>query len=239
MKNSLYSVNRITFYDGVKSCLPTILGYIGIGIAAGVVGNNAGLSTLEIALMSILIYAGSAQFIICSLLMLNSSISTIIVTTFLVNLRHFLMSLSVSQYFKKYSILSSIGIGALLTDESYGVLMAEIQNEKKVSLNWTNGLNITAYFTWIFSTILGSLIGSFIPDPGKFGLDYALTSMFVGLFVLQIEYPIKTKRNKTLAILLSVFVSLYLFMRIFSPEVSVLFSTLLGCFIGVILSEHK
>lgn len=231
--------NENTFYSGFKACLPTVLGYVGIGIAAGVVGNNAGISALEVALMSLFIYAGSAQFIICSMLIINSSISTIILTVFLINLRHFLMSLSSSQYFKKYSIAENICVGTLLTDESYGVLMAKVQEEENVSIKWMYGLNITAYITWILSTVVGSLIGKFIPDPNKFGLDYALVAMFIGLFVLQVERPIKNKRNKTILVLLGVIISLYLLMGIFSPEVSILFSTLFGCSIGVIFNDNR
>ncbi len=64
-----------------------------------------------------IVYAGSAQFIICALLAIQAPFMTIVATVFLVNLRHFLMSLSVASYFKK-TPLSAIGIGTLLTDES-------------------------------------------------------------------------------------------------------------------------
>lgn len=94
-----------TFKEGVNACVPTILGYAGIGLAAGVVGKSVGLSILEIGLMSIFIYAGSAQFIICGMLALHSPVSAIIFTTFLVNLRHFLMSMSVAPYFKRILLL--------------------------------------------------------------------------------------------------------------------------------------
>lgn len=144
-----YSEGYRAFREGVQACLPTILGYLGIGIAMGVVGKGVGLSVFEILVMSIFIYAGSAQFIICGMVALGAPVIAIIFTTFLVNLRHFLMSMSVASYFKKVPILSSIGIGTLLTDESYGVLVTALNNEKKITVPWTNGLNITAYLTWI------------------------------------------------------------------------------------------
>ncbi|GAA3324110.1 hypothetical protein GCM10020331_050670 [Ectobacillus funiculus] len=78
-----------TFVQGMKDCIPTLLGYISIGLAAGVVGVSSHLSIIEVALLSTLVYAGAAQFIICALLAVHSSISAIIVTTFIVNLRHF------------------------------------------------------------------------------------------------------------------------------------------------------
>lgn len=59
---------ELSFYDGVRACLPTVLGYAGIGIAAGVVGRASHLSVLEVTLLAIIVYAGAAQFIISGLL---------------------------------------------------------------------------------------------------------------------------------------------------------------------------
>lgn len=238
MQGETYSKGFASFQAGVKACVPTILGYVGIGIAAGVVGKGAGLSLLEIALLSIVVYAGSAQFIISGMILLGSPVSAIVLTTFLVNLRHFLMSLSVASFFRKESLLATIGIGTLLTDESYGVLMTAIQNGKKVSVSWTNGLNVTAYLTWIISTIIGGLLGSWIPNPEMFGLDFALTAMFIGLIVLQTELPLKQKGKQTVMTLLSVGFSLYWLMAILSAEMSVLIATLIGCTVGMVLANE-
>lgn len=96
-----------TFLQGVKDCLPTLLGYISIGIAFGVVGVASNLSIFEVALLSIFVYAGSAQFIICALLVVNTPLAAIILTTFIVNLRHLLLCLTLAPYFTKYSTLKN------------------------------------------------------------------------------------------------------------------------------------
>ena len=224
----------ISFSDGIRACIPTVLGYIGIGFAMGVVGKGVDLSILEILIMSIVVYAGSAQFIICGLLAIQAPISTIIITVFLVNLRHFLMSLSVASAFREASLWKNIGIGTLLTDESYGVLATALQNGMKPTVAWTNGLNLLAYASWIFATVLGALLGSFIPKPETFGLDFALTAMFLGLFLFQVERPLKRRPKPILLVLGSVVVSLYLGMWWTTPEVAVIVATLIGCFVGVV-----
>lgn len=227
-----------TFYDGFRSCLPTVLGYLGIGIAAGVVGKGVGLSVPEIMLMSIFIYAGSAQFIICGMLAMHAPVAAIVVTTFLVNFRHFLMSMSVAAHFNEASILSTVGIGTLLTDESYGVLVTALSNEKKVTVPWVNGLNITAYLSWITATALGGLLGGVLPDPEKLGMDFALTAMFLGLFVLQAGMPMKKKTRQTLLMIAVVCASLFFLMKLVSAELAVIFSTLLGCLFGVVTQDE-
>jgi len=226
-------VHYETFTDGLKACIPTILGYLGIGFALGVVGKGVGLSVFAIFLMSVIVYAGSAQFIICGLIAIQSPVTSIIATVFLVNLRHFLMSLSVAPYFRQASLLENIGIGTLLTDESYGVLTMALKSIGKVSVAWANGLNICAYLTWIVATVLGGLLGEFIPEPEMFGLDFALVAMFLGLFLFQVEYPLKAKTKQTVIVLMSVIIVLYLLMWLTTPEIAVIISALVGCFVGV------
>lgn len=84
------------FLEGIKDCVPTLLGYMSIGFAFGIVGISSQLSIWEIALLSIFIYAGASQFIICALLVTGSPLSAIIFTTFIVNLRHLLLSLTLA-----------------------------------------------------------------------------------------------------------------------------------------------
>ncbi len=115
------------FQTGVRACLPTVLGYIGIGFSAGIVGRASGLSPLEVGFMSVFIYAGAAQFIITSLLLLNSPASAIILTTFIVNLRHLLMSLTLAPHVETRHLRDRLGTGTLLTDESFAVAMNTAQ----------------------------------------------------------------------------------------------------------------
>ena len=227
----------LTFKDGVYACIPTLLGYIGIGIAAGVVGKSAHLSVLEITLLAVIIYAGASQFIVSGLMLVATPISAIIFTVFLVNSRHFLMSMATAPTFRKYSLLNNIGIGSLLTDESFAVAMNAIANKEPINAAWMHGLNLTAYITWILSCFIGALIGEWLPDPTKFGLDYALVAMFIGLLYLQLIGD-KTKRLKNRVIaMLTVTVLLVLLLRFISSEMAILISTFAGCFMGVAMER--
>lgn len=227
----------LTFNDGVKACIPTLLGYIGIGIAAGAVGKAANLSILEVTLLAIMVYAGAAQFIITGLMIVATPISAIIFTVFLVNSRHFLMGMATAPTFKKSSLLNNIAIGSLLTDESFAVAMNAIANKNPINCAWMHGLNLTAYFTWILSCLIGALIGKWLPDPAQFGLDYALVAMFIGLLYLQlISDKNKRMKNRLLAMLTVTIVLIFL-LRFLSAELAILASTFAGCFIGVAMER--
>ncbi|WP_392559533.1 AzlC family ABC transporter permease [Orbus mooreae] len=227
----------LTFKNGVIDCIPTLLGYIGIGIAAGVIAKAANLSVLEVTLLALIVYAGAAQFIIAGLMLISAPVSAIIFTVFLVNSRHFLMSMATAPYFKKFSLLNNIGIGSLLTDETFAVVMTSISKKVPVNSQWMHGLNLTAYLVWILSCFIGAVIGNWLPDPRQFGLDYALVAMFIGLLYLQlISDSHKTKKNMIL-VMLTVAVLLIFLMKFISAELALLIATLFGCLFGVLIEK--
>jgi 4-azaleucine resistance transporter AzlC len=176
-----------SFWQGVKDCVPTLLGYLSIGLAAGVVGNTSGLSLTEIALMSALLYAGSGQFIAAGMIAASSSISAIIFTIFFINLRHLLLSAAIAPHFRGQSLRNNLLIGSQLTDETFGVAMNQVSHGKRIGYRWMLGLNITAYLNWLLATVAGGLLGKWIPHPEAYGLDFALPAMFIGLLVLQMN----------------------------------------------------
>ena len=226
-----------SFKDGVKAAMPTALGYVSIGLACGIIGASY-VNPLEMALMSSLVYAGSAQFAMLALLAIHAPVTAIALTVFLINLRLFLLSLHTSTFFWHASLLQNIGIGILLTDETYGVLLSERVHTKDISLQWMYGNNITSYLAWIVGSVVGTTLGSLLPNPEVFGLDFALVGMFIGIFSSQFLVMLhKAKFQKLVVILSVVALSFYVLSMLVSSSLAVLMSTLLGCAAGVMLDD--
>lgn len=170
---------------GLAAAWPICLGYFPIGMALGVLAQQAGLGPLWVGLMSVLVFAGSAQFIAVAMFDGGSSAAAIILTTLVVNFRHFLMSSALAVPLRgvrrRFLVLFAYGI----TDESFAVNMTRFREG-----NWDRWralvVHHTANLTWIAATVLGSLVGTLIP-PGAFGIDYALPGMFIALLVLQLR----------------------------------------------------
>lgn len=234
LSNKLNVENTATFVQGVKDCIPTLIGYISIGIAAGVVGTSSNLTVLEVFLLSALVYAGASQFIICALLATGTPFYVIILTTFIVNLRHFLLSMTLAPHFKKYSLIKNIGIGALVTDESFGVAASKIADGNKISAKWMNGLNLAAYICWILSCVTGAVFGKFIADPEAFGLDFALTAMFLALLVLQLEKTERSRLKLYLSLILYVIIFMLLLCMFVPSYIAIIISTMMVAMIGVV-----
>lgn len=226
--------NTSAFSQGVRDCIPTLIGYISIGIAMGIVGASSNLSILEVALLSALVYAGAAQFIICALLVSGSPISVIVFTTFIVNLRNFLLSMTLAPHFTKYSLLKNIGIGALVTDESFGVASNKIAKREMINAPWMNGLNVTAYLAWIFSCILGAVFGKWISNPEVFGLDFSLTAMFLALLVLQLQTIDNRKLKFYLSLIVYVVLSMLILCMFMPSYLAIIISTVIVATIGVV-----
>ena len=226
-----------TFSQGIKDCIPTLLGYISIGLAFGVIGITSDLSVLEIFLLSVLVYAGSAQFIFCGLYVAGAPISIIIITTFIVNLRHFLMSLTVAPHLTHYSALRNIGFGSLLTDETFGVAVTKIMKDKGLGGNWMDGLNLTAYLTWIASCTIGGIVGKWLPNAEAWGLDFALIAMFIALLVLNLVDVGKKKLMHYLKLIGCIAGIMYILSYFLPGHLAVLFATIIVATIGVVTEK--
>ena len=129
LKNDTDSGTRKAgFAQGAAAAWPICLGYMPIGLAFGVLAQKAGLLPLEIGLMSVIVFAGSSQFIAVSMLAAGASIFSIVATTFMVNLRHFLMSSALAVYMKNADRkkLSFFAYG--VTDESFAVNLSKFRD---------------------------------------------------------------------------------------------------------------
>lgn len=171
--------------DGASGAWPICVGYFPIGLALGVLAQQAGIPWWAVAIMSVLVFAGSAQFICVAMLAAGAAPLSIIFTTFVINLRHTLMSSALAVYLsgvrRRFLALFAYGI----TDESFAVNMTRFR-----SGNWDRWrallTNQLANAVWILATVTGALLGQFVPQ-GAFGIDYALTGMFICLLVFQLQ----------------------------------------------------
>jgi 4-azaleucine resistance transporter AzlC len=170
---------------GFLEAWPICLGYIPIGMAFGVLAQKAGLTPLEIGLMSMIVFAGSSQFIAVSMMSAGASIGAIILTTFAVNLRHLLMSSSLSVFLRRASRVKLTIFAYGVTDESFAINYVRFK-QGGWDYNSALAVNHLPNMTWIAFTILGGYGGRFIPE-GAFGIDYALIAMFICLLSFQLR----------------------------------------------------
>lgn len=232
---SIGFISKNDFIEGTKASIPICLGYIPLGIACGILSQKAGLSPFQIGLFSLFVYAGSGQFITASLLIAGASISTIIFTTFILNLRHMLLSSTLSPYFTKSSHKFLMFFSHEITDESFAINLLKFKGN-----SWTPkkamALNIISHLTWIVSNILGGVTGSLFNFNNTI-INFVLTSMFICLLCLQFKGTIYV-----LCALISGSIAVYLSL-IMESTLYIIIATLLGStacyFIEKFIKERK
>lgn len=172
---------RSAVVDGFLAGWPIVLGYFPIGLAFGVLAQKAGFSPVHIGIMSLIVFAGSSQFIAVSMLASGASGLSVVLTTFVVNLRHMLMSSSLSTRIGRPSKLFMVPFAHWVTDESFAINLARF-NKGGWDANRAMAVGATGYSAWFISTVTGGFCGQFIPESA-FGIDYALIAMFICLLV--------------------------------------------------------
>ncbi len=170
--------------QGAMAAWPICLGYLPVGLAFGVLAAKAGLSPASIGAMSVVVFAGSSQFIAVSMLAAGASTAAIVFTTLMVNLRHLLMSSSLAVHLRGAGRLKLSLFAYGVTDESYAINLARF-SRGGWDLDRALALNQTANLAWIVGTVAGGLAGQLIPQHAL-GLDYALNAMFICLLVMQL-----------------------------------------------------
>jgi len=171
-------------FKGVRRALPIVLGYVPIGFAYGVLAGKSGISATNTVLMSLIVFAGSAQFIAVGLFASGTGPAVVILTTFVVNLRHLLMAASLAPYLAKWSRRRQALFAYELTDETFALHSTTTRDLSTCPLEALS-LNVTAQASWVLGSALGVVASNLIGDVKPLGLDYALSAMFIGLLVSQ------------------------------------------------------
>ena len=173
---------KLTAVDGVRAGIPIAVGYLPIAIAFGLLARSAGVAAEAAILMSLIVFAGASQFVGINLLALGTVYGEIVLTTFLLNLRHFLMSASLAHRLEEgtgriWRAILSFGI----TDETFTV--ATLRDERELSPQFLAALNATAFVAWNAGTWVGLFLAEELPAALKVSMGIALYAMFVGLLV--------------------------------------------------------
>ncbi|MBF7019798.1 AzlC family ABC transporter permease [Staphylococcus sp. 18_1_E_LY] len=229
--------SHLTFRQGVKECVPTLLGYAGVGLSFGIVAVASKFSLLEIVLLCLLVYAGAAQFIICSLVIAGTPITAIVLTTFIVNSRMFLLSMTLAPQYKDYGWLNRLGLATLVTDETFGVAITPHLKGEKINDRWLHGLNLTAYLFWTVSCIVGAIFGKYIHNPDALGLDFAITGMFIFLAISQFETVQRSQIMTYIVLIVCVIVMMFLFSLFMPTYVAIILSSILAATLGVVMTK--
>lgn len=169
------------FRTAFRDTIPVMTGYLFLGFGFGILAQQNGLSIWWALAMSVLIYAGSMQFVAVTMLSGGTGLLAAALTTLAVNARHLFYGISMIDRYKgtgkkkPYLIFS-------LTDETYSLVSQKEPGQDGGSYYFLVSALDQLY--WCFGTLLGAAAGQWIPLNYE-GIDFVLTALFVTIFVEQ------------------------------------------------------
>ncbi len=164
--------------------VPVLMGYSVLGIAFGLLLNQAGYHWVWALGISSIVFAGSMQFVLVGLLVQQAPLTTVAITTLLVNSRHIFYGLSFIERFRNMGKRAYYMIFSL-TDETYALLCAtgDVGTEKeRDALSFRIALFNQSY--WVTGSVIGAVLGSYITFDIT-GIDFAMTALFTVIFTEQ------------------------------------------------------
>jgi 4-azaleucine resistance transporter AzlC len=221
---------RSEFFAGCRGMIPLVVGAIPFGIIFGTLSDD--LSFGATLAMSALVFAGSSQFIALGLLATGTALPLIILTTFVVNLRHLLYAVTLVPYLQRSPQIWKLLLGFWLTDEAFMVAIARYhQADSSPYKHWYHfGAASFMYANWQLCTLIGLTIGQFIPNVRNWGLDFAMSVTFIGMIV---PYLI----NQPMVAAVFVAGVSALFTHSFPHQLGLMVASLLGIAAGVLCEK--
>jgi len=236
-ERSFTEVSRRQFVSGCKAAVPIAIGYLPIGITFGLLAKAGNIPNLITLMMSLVIFAGASQFVGLNLIILGTSIWEIVLTTFVVNLRHLLMSASLAP--RVDTRLTKIQRGILafgITDETFSV--ASFRPEAKLGFAYLLGLNITSFIAWNLGTWMGLFFATGLPDSVKTSMGIALYAMFIGLLVPACR---DSRPIVSIALIAVGLQALWHFIPVFSGMsmgTKIVLTTIIASLLGAVITER-
>lgn len=189
------------FLEGVRDGLPICLGYFSVSMAFGLTAVLSGVPIWAAVVISLTNLTSAGQFAGMNLIAANGALVEIGLTTLIINIRYFLMSISVSQKVEqKMTMKERLAVAFGITDEIFAVSM---QRDHDLTSAYMAGLILTPVIGWTSGTFVGAVATSFMPPVLSNALGIALYGMFIAVIVP----PARDQKNVLFAVGLAIIAS--------------------------------
>ena len=166
---------------------PIFVTAVVVGIAFGLTARQSGLSIVETSATSIIVFAGAAQFVMVDLLRTGTPVPLIVLTVLLLNARHLLMAAAIRPFVQVASFPRRFGLAFVLTDEAFAMGIGWFRRGHR-DLAYYAVFSTLLWCSWNLGTLLGAVFGAGVDDPQRFGIDFAITAVFVAIVAIGVRH---------------------------------------------------
>jgi 4-azaleucine resistance transporter AzlC len=170
------------FTAGARDQLSLLVGVIPLGLVFGALGISIGLPAAAVLAFSLLVFAGSSQFLAVDLIGKGAPPLVIVLAILIINLRHALYSATLAPHLQHLSRRWKWVLAWLLTDEAFAMASRRYRSEDLVYAHWyTLGTGLALFLAWQGSTAAGIFIGARVPQT--LPLDFMLPLTFLAILL--------------------------------------------------------
>jgi 4-azaleucine resistance transporter AzlC len=172
---------RARFRSGLRAGVPFAIAGGILSMSFGVVATAAGMSDAAAVVMSMIVFAGSAQFAAVSIIASGGSLGAAVVAAAMMNSRFLPMGAALAPSLPGRALFRALQ-GQTVVDASWAMALREDGSFDRFFLF---GATAVQYVTWTIGTALGVVGGGLLKDPDALGLDAIFPAFFLALLIAE------------------------------------------------------
>lgn len=221
-----------SFQNGVKKALPVCIGMISVGISFGLAARQYGLNVMEATMMSLIVVAGSSQFLALNMLQQGTSPLIIVAGVFFINIRHLVMSTYVMNRLKGTPLYKKLLLAYVVCDESFSLF--SLSRKQPDDAAYLGGMNLFLHLSWVLGTWLGTMLMNLVPLRMMDAMSVAIYATFISMLMPSLKESLRV----VAIVLFTAFVNTLL-SQTMPGGTAIVLSMLIGAGFGTLLPEDK
>lgn len=221
-----------SYLYGIKSSVPVFFGFLPVAITFAIMARGVGLTSMETVFMSVFVFAGASQIMAVGMLGVGAGMISIILATFVLNLRHVIMSTCIFRKIRVRNFFVKL-LGALaVTDEGFALITTEDDN--RCDIFYMLGIITVTYLSWIFGTVIGVVASNILPKIIADSFSVALYALFIALIVPDIKKDVRLLVTVIITALINTVLC-----SLMESSWAIIISTLVGAAIGTFIVNDE
>lgn len=221
-----------SYLYGLKKAVPVFFGFLPVAITFAIMAKGAGLTDVEAVLMSVFVFAGASQIMSVGMIGAGAGALSIILATFVLNLRHLIMSTCVFKRVRVKNALLKMISAFSVTDEGFALITTE--DEKNCNFPFLLGIITVTYLSWILGTVIGVVAENILPQIVADSFGIALYALFLALIVPDVKGNARLFLTVIITAVLNTVLCIFM-----ESSWAIIASTLGGALIGTFLVEDN
>lgn len=221
-----------SYLYGMKRSIPVFFGFLPVAITFAIMARSAGLTNAETVLMSVFVFAGASQIMAVGMIGAGAGALSIILATFVLNLRHLIMSTCIFKRVRVKNALLKLISALSVTDEGFALITTD--DEKNCNFPFLLGIITVTYLSWIFGTVIGVVAENILPQIVADSFGIALYALFLALIVPDVKGSVRLLLTVVITAVINTVLCIFM-----ESSWAIIASTLGGALIGTFIVEDK